>query len=107
MPGPIDINPDNIKPITDIAYKDKQGKWRAGPDANSKYVDSAGNVDPSYAKQATKTRRRTNLVKQIMRNNDISEQEARGDAKEMIQELEQAENDDERRDIRQQYINSP
>lgn len=87
MPGPIEINASEIKPLSDIAYKDAQGKWRAGPEAKDEYVDAGGNIQPAYAKQARGIRKRTNMIKSIMRGQDIDEATARENANTILEKL--------------------
>lgn len=80
MPGAVDLNENDIKPVSDIARKvgyDSDGKpeWEAGPDA--KGYDVGETVPHSYARKARKIRGHVNSVKQVMRNEGISEAEAR------------------------------
>jgi len=107
MAGPIELDAGHIKAKTNIAYKDAQGKWRAGPDAKSKHVDAAGNVDPAYAKKATGIRQNANMVKQIMRWNESSESQARETSQIIREKMVEADSEEERRDIWKQYVDSP
>lgn len=104
MPGAVEIDPSTIRPPTDIAYKDSAGNWRAGPQA--KGYEQGQFVDASYANKARKFRQNTNLTKQFMRSNDLDEAEAREQAREMISRLKEADSEEERKDIRQNFIES-
>lgn len=108
MPGPIDLDPDTIRPITDIAYQDSQGNWRAGPDA--KGYEKGQFVSPGYAKKARSLRRNSNMVKNIMREANegkgVSESKAREISHEVRNKLQDADSEEERREIWRQYVNS-
>jgi len=116
MPGPIDIDPSTIRSKEEIAYQDADGNWRAGPQAfgYGKELDSEGNVknpypgqgefvSADYANTARGIRRKTNLVKSIQRSKEVDESEAREAADEMIDALQDAETEEERKDIWQKY----
>lgn len=101
MSGAVDLDANTINPVSDIAYKDDNGNWRAGPDA--KGYKQGQFVDAKYAKTATSIRRTTNLTKSIQRARDVSESEARELKNEMVEALNEAETKEERRDIWQKY----
>lgn len=98
MAGPIRLNEDVIKPMTDIAFKDSNSNWHAGPDANG--YEQGSFVPEEYAQKARKQRQHTNAVKQNMRKQDLSEKEARERVnkfkKELENEKDKAEPDPER-----------
>lgn len=102
MPGAVDLDENTINPVSDIAYKDDAGNWRAGPDAKKGYQQGQF-IDSDYAERATSIRRTTNLIKSIQRARDVSESEARDLKDDMVSELEDAETKEERRDIWQKY----
>lgn len=101
MPGPIEIDPDVIRPQTDIAYQDEAGNWRAGPDA--KGYEPGQFVEVNYAKRATGVRKRTNMVKSIQRGAEVPEDEARERGRTILEKLEDAETDQEEREIWQEH----
>ena len=109
MPGPIDLDPDTIRPPTDIARKvgerqDGSTIWQAGPDAKGY---RPGQIVPNkYANTARKIRQNANLTKQILRYNDVTEKEAREIGGQLIGELDEAEGEEDRRDIWRRYVAS-
>lgn len=131
MAGAVQLNPDDPLRNRQIAYKDKNGQWRAGPDApgyqKGQFIPTttesyeyeregelvsvtrtkpAGNVGRSFH-----NRQRANYVRKIMRKEDMSESEAREFINERIDELEQAQREgrpkDEIDEIRRQLMGSP
>jgi len=105
MPGAIHLDADTIRPPTNIAYKDEADNWRAGPDA--KGYEKGQFVEAAYAKQARGIRKNANMVKQIMRWNDVNENQARKTSHTIREKLKDAESEDERREIWKQYVDSP
>jgi len=86
MTGPVDIDPDIRKPVTDLAYKDDDGNWHAGPDLDGHQEGEF--ISESLAKNARKNRQRVNFVKSVMRNGNTEEE-----AREKVNEFIEAEND--------------
>lgn len=105
MPGAVDLNPDIIKPLTDIAFKDESGQWRAGPD-NAKGLEPGQFISSDYAEKARSSRANANFVKQIMRSRDVSESEAREIGEDFLERLDEADSETERRNIRKELLNS-
>lgn len=104
MPGAVELDADTIKPPSNIAYQDDAGNWHAGPDY--KGASEGSFVDPSSAKMRRSLRQNANMVKQIMRSNDVDETEARETSHTIREELRDAEGEEERREIWKQYVNS-
>lgn len=104
MPGPIDVNPNVVKPLSSIAYQDNNGNWHAG--ADSKF-DTGSFVSDTYANRARGYRKNTNFVKSIMRGRESDESEAREIGKEIREAMDDAESEEERRDIWKRYTGSP
>lgn len=105
MPGAVKLNPNVIKPLTDIAFKDENGSWRAGPD-NNQDLKAGQFIDSGYAVKARKARANANFVKQIMRSRDVEEAEAREIGDDLLERLDEAETEADRREIRKQLLNS-
>lgn len=109
----------NIKSITDIATKvgerqDGSNIYQAGPDAKDY---KQGQIVPNdYAEKARKLRRNTNLVKEIMIKQNkggtdrigdtVSEEKARGLAREYKDKIDKADTEEERDNIRSEYFGS-
>ena len=104
MPGAVELNPNKVKPLTDIARKDENGSWRAGPD-NKKGLEPGQFISADYAEKARSSRANANFVKSIMRNKDVPESEAREIGDDLRQRLEDADSETERRDIRRELLN--
>jgi hypothetical protein len=114
MPGAVDLNPDIVKPLSDIAEKvgerpDGSAIYQAGPDA--KGYDEGQFVPNDYANKARKIRQNTNSVKSVMRDLDIEESEARERVKNVIeakQDFQKGEIDEDELDrIRRNKVGSP
>lgn len=105
MPGAVKLNPDIVKPVTDLAYKDSNGRWHAGPDSGK--FNQGDFVPEPYARKVRKTRRNVNLKKSIMRKQEVSEEEATEISQEFLKKMDEAESEEERRDIRKEYLGSP
>jgi len=75
--------------MSDLAYQDDNGNWRAGPDAvENGHAEQVGQFVPEdYAQKARSTRQNANAVKQNMRKQDMSESEAREYVNERVDEL--------------------
>jgi hypothetical protein len=88
MPGAVDLNPDSVKPLSDIAEKvgereDGSAIYQAGPDA--KGYEQGQFVPNDYANKARKIRQNVNSVKAVMRRKDVDEDEARERVKDVIE----------------------
>lgn len=95
------LDPNTIRPRDLYAYKDADGNWRAGPRSR---FQRGQFVPESYAKKVTKAAKRRTLIKRAMRNRDLSEDEARAEITEYIEEQDEiGERDDltpeQRRDL--------
>lgn len=114
MAGAIDLGDESkrgvphyrvINPASDIAYRDKAGRLRAGPDNPLGYNkgDMVRKEDYPNMFRSLNNRKHTNLVKALMRSQELTEKEAREQTNELLDELEQAETKEERADIWQKY----
>jgi flagellar motility protein MotE (MotC chaperone) len=88
MPGAVDLNPDTVNPLSDIAEKvgereDGSAIYQAGPDA--KGYDEGQFVPNDYANKARKIRQNANSVKAVMRRKNVDEDEARQRVKDVIE----------------------
>jgi hypothetical protein len=88
MPGAVDLNPDSVKPLSDIAEKvgereDGSAIYQAGPDASG--YDKGQFVPNDYANKARKIRQNVNSVKAVMRRKDVDEDNARQRVKDVIE----------------------
>lgn len=108
MPGGLPpINPRDIKPPSAIAKKvgerqDGSPIYQAGPDAKKGY--NQGEIVPNdYAEKARQSRRQWNLTRQLMRNMDMDQSEAWDQSRKVKQELENASDEKERREVWKQY----
>lgn len=90
MPGAVDLNPDKVKPLSDIARKVGERAngspiYVAGPDAvKAGKADHIGQiVSNSYARQARGIRQNANQVKSLMREHNTTEYVAREYSKDL------------------------
>lgn len=133
MAGVVDLNPDNPKRNQLIARRNRAGIWVAGPNApggfeEHQFIPTTTETfewtnDKGELKTTTRTkpagvvgnayhnRQNANLVRKIMRKENLSESDARDFINSQREKLEQAKREnrpiDEINDIRRQMQGSP
>ncbi len=124
MPGAIDLSDESTKGVphyrvmkskSQYAKRNSAGQWVAGPKAKgydegeyipTKTVEEGGKTmerPAGIVGQQWSQRRRSNMVKSVMRASGVGEAEAREKTKDLLDELSEAETDQERKEVWKKY----